>query len=452
MASAPRLLGILATLTISLAAFGVDGEALPRYRLQPGQELAFRSSTVFKSGEGKTASELSSQSDWTAWVLRANSDGSFRLVLREKNVLTQTFQGKKSGQDAETRIVYADVFPDGRVRMNPTILFQGHSGELFPLLPADARQASTGWESVAANDKFTCKRMLGVGGFVFEAVKHSPWDEIYLSSSKTRYTFDAAKGVVTRGEIETRQGHGLVGKGTGTMELVAVKTMAPPVVEAMAQAADQYFGAVAAYEDKTKAAVKATPEEAKILLAGAVEGLKAAAGTLKNEELKASLTAKIAQHADIETDCLDEARRRVQVLHKPAADFQTTDIDGKPVKLADLRGKVVVLDFWYRGCGWCIKAMPQMNQLANDFAGKPVAIFGMNTDRKEADARFVIEKMGLKYPTLKAEGLPEKFGVQGFPTLILIDPQGRVHDVHVGYTPTLRQDLGKQIRELLAGK
>lgn len=140
MTAAPRLLGILAMLTFSGAVFGVDGEALPRYRFQPGQELAFRSSTLFKSGEGKTASELGSQSDWTAWVLRANSDRSFRLVLREKNVLAQTFQGKKSGQDAETRIVYADVFPDGRVRMNPTIQYQGRPGELFPPLPVDVGQ------------------------------------------------------------------------------------------------------------------------------------------------------------------------------------------------------------------------------------------------------------------------------------------------------------------------
>jgi hypothetical protein len=81
-----------------------------------------------------------------------------------------------------------------------------------------------------------------------------------------------------------------------------------------------------------------------------------------------------------------------------------------------------------------------------------VAIFGMNTDRNEEDARFVSEKMGLKYPTLKAIGLPEKFGVRGFPTLIVIDQQGKVHDLHVGYTPTLRQDIGRQIKALLEKK
>jgi peroxiredoxin len=168
--------------------------------------------------------------------------------------------------------------------------------------------------------------------------------------------------------------------------------------------------------------------------------------------LVAELNERIKQHEQMAKYTLDDAERRAKVMGQPAAEFETTDLNGKKVKLADLRGQVVVLDFWYRGCGWCVKAMPQMNELAADFAGQPVAIFGMNTDRDEADARFVIEKMALKYPNLKAEGLPQKFGVQGFPTLIIVDQQGRVHDIHVGYSPTLRDDVGKVIRELLAKK
>jgi thiol-disulfide isomerase/thioredoxin len=91
---------------------------------------------------------------------------------------------------------------------------------------------------------------------------------------------------------------------------------------------------------------------------------------------------------------------------------------------------VVVLDFWYRGCGWCIKAMPQLNALAGQFEGRPVAVLGMNTDRDEADAKFVSDAMGLKYETLRALGIPEKYGVQGFPTLVVIDPERKVRDMH----------------------
>jgi thiol-disulfide isomerase/thioredoxin len=148
----------------------------------------------------------------------------------------------------------------------------------------------------------------------------------------------------------------------------------------------------------------------------------------------------------------DSAGRFKDILNKPAADWAATDIDGKPVKLSDFRGKVVVMDFWYRGCGWCMYAMPQVIKLSDDYKEKGLVVLGMNTDSDEKDARFVIDAMGMKYATIKATGIPEKFGVQGFPTLIIIDQQGIVRDVHVGYSPKLREEVGKKIEELLAAK
>ena len=115
--------------------------------------------------------------------------------------------------------------------------------------------------------------------------------------------------------------------------------------------------------------------------------------------------------------------------------------------LKDYRGKVVLIDFWYRGCGWCIRAMPQMKQLADDFKEEPVAISGMNSDRNEADARFVINALKLGYPTLKnqgskhAEGIAADYSISGFPTLVLINQQGVIRNIHVGYTPTLRSRI-----------
>jgi thiol-disulfide isomerase/thioredoxin len=56
---------------------------------------------------------------------------------------------------------------------------------------------------------------------------------------------------------------------------------------------------------------------------------------------------------------------------------------------------MVVLDFWYRGCGWCIRAMPQLNAVADQFAGRPVAVLGMAIDQNEANAKFVCDEMTL---------------------------------------------------------
>jgi protein-disulfide isomerase-like protein with CxxC motif len=61
-----------------------------------------------------------------------------------------------------------------------------------------------------------------------------------------------------------------------------------------------------------------------------------------------------------------------------------------------------------------------------------------------------VKELGLEYPQVKAEGLPQQFGVQGFPTLIVIDQAGVVRTVHVGYAHDLRERIGRQIDALLA--
>jgi len=137
------------------------------------------------------------------------------------------------------------------------------------------------------------------------------------------------------------------------------------------------------------------------------------------------------------------------LLNKAAASWATTDLDGHKHALEDYRGKVVALDFWYRGCGWCMRAMPQIKALADQFRGRPVVILGMNTDQDDKDARFVVDKLQLNYLTLKAAALPEKYGVQGFPTFLIIDQQGILRARHVGYSPTLLDEMGRAIENLL---
>ncbi|HTQ39408.1 MAG TPA: TlpA disulfide reductase family protein, partial [Pirellulales bacterium] len=164
------------------------------------------------------------------------------------------------------------------------------------------------------------------------------------------------------------------------------------------------------------------------------------------QQLDQQLWKNLAYHDAIEERC----KQREALLGQAAEDFKTTDLDDKPQALADYRGKVVLLDFWYRGCGWCIRSMPALKKVAEHYAGQPVAVLGMNTDHDLDDAKFVVDKLGLNYTNLKAEGLPEKFKVHGFPTLIMIDQAGKIRGVHVGWSPTLEHDLVKKIDGLLA--
>ena len=236
---------------------------------------------------------------------------------------------------------------------------------------------------------------------------------------------DTKRGAIRRIEQEYAQDYGFKGKGSGSMELTGVETRDAAWLASFAPAADRYFAASKAYEQATEEASK-DAAKADALLADAKTALKSARDAIDHPIFREQLDRQIAQHESMASYYADSAKRRADVLDKPAADWKLQGLDGKTHALAEYRGKVVVLDFWYRGCGWCIKAMPQLNALAEQFAGRPVAVLGMNTDRNEADAKLVVDVMGLKYATLRAEGIPEKYGVQGFPTLILIDPEGKV--------------------------
>ncbi|MDB5174796.1 MAG: thiol-disulfide isomerase-like thioredoxin, partial [Phycisphaerales bacterium] len=83
---------------------------------------------------------------------------------------------------------------------------------------------------------------------------------------------------------------------------------------------------------------------------------------------------------------------------------------------------------------------------------KGVVVLGMNTDRKEEDAKFVVKTLGLEYPQVKAEGLSKLLDIHSFPTLIIIDQEGVVRHIHTGYSPDLHDRVAKHIDKLLQQK
>ena len=151
------------------------------------------------------------------------------------------------------------------------------------------------------------------------------------------------------------------------MELTGVETHDAAWLAAFAPAADRYFAASKAYERATEEASK-DADKAETLLADAKAALKSARDAIDHPIFREQLDRQIAQHDSMVKYYADSAKRRADVMGKPAADWKLQGLDGKTHALADYRGKVVVLDFWYRGCGWCIKAMPQLNALAEQFA------------------------------------------------------------------------------------
>jgi peroxiredoxin len=180
--------------------------------------------------------------------------------------------------------------------------------------------------------------------------------------------------------------------------------------------------------------------------------LKAARRDLTRPDFQKQIDRLLGEHEQQAQALVAEVEGRGTVLGKPSPDWSATDLAGKRHALKDYRGKVVLLDFWYRQCFWCLRAMPQVKEIAARFKDQSVAVLGMCIDAREEDARIVVQKMGLTYTNLRAAGLPEKYKVRTFPTLIVIDQEGVVRDMHVGYSPTLKEEVVKTVERLLKAK
>jgi thiol-disulfide isomerase/thioredoxin len=418
-----------------------------------GQELKYHGTNEFKYENGS----LATQTDWTVWVVRANDDGSWRLVARSSSRMSQTFSNQKHENPAEVTMAYFDLYPDGRIVSNESFGYRFDPSAIFPRLPKDAVEAKNGWQGTNSRQESSTdfKRSSAAGSpadeWGFEAVNHGIWDKIYLMTSRSRDVFDLRKGVVKRIESENTQDYGFHGKGTGTEMLTALEEQNGDQVKTLDRESTRYFETNQKYEALlTKASKDA--EHAKDLLSQAETLLKDIRQALTLPVLREQIDEQLKSHTRMASYYIEEAKNRSAVLGHAAADWETKDLEGKSHSLKGYRGKVVILDFWYRGCGWCIRAMPQIKELAEDFKGQPVAVLGMNTDRDEKDAKFVVDEMKLNYPVLKAQGVPEKYHVRGFPTLIIIDQEGKVADIHVGYSPTLREEVSKSVKGLLARK
>jgi len=113
----------------------------------------------------------------------------------------------------------------------------------------------------------------------------------------------------------------------------------------------------------------------------------------------------------------------------------------KDVRLADFRGKIVLIDFWATWCPPCMRALPQLEHLYLKYKDKNVVFIGINREpHQRRRALTTVKSLGLSFPqaTDRRTGTPagygEKVGVQSLPTSMLLDPDGQVVKIHIGYT------------------
>ena len=149
----------------------------------------------------------------------------------------------------------------------------------------------------------------------------------------------------------------------------------------------------------------------------------------------------------------------------PAPDFTLQKMDGGKITLADLKGKVVVLDFWATWCKPCMMALPLLDKFAQwaTQSGKPIAVYGVNVmeqvDKNLAGAREKLvgefwQSKAFSFPTLidSDEQVGKDYKLSGIPFTVVITPEGKIAAVHMGFDEKTIENLKRDVETALATK
>ena len=132
-----------------------------------------------------------------------------------------------------------------------------------------------------------------------------------------------------------------------------------------------------------------------------------------------------------------------------APDFTLNDNNDKPFTLYTLRGKWVVLDFWGTWCGWCIKGMPEMKKSYEKYH-KSCEFVSIDCNETKEKWLAGLKKYNMPWvqvyqPTDSSANADVSviYGIEGYPTKIIITPEGKIHKIFIGETPDFYKELEK---------
>ncbi|GBC92798.1 Thiol-disulfide oxidoreductase ResA [bacterium HR15] len=135
----------------------------------------------------------------------------------------------------------------------------------------------------------------------------------------------------------------------------------------------------------------------------------------------------------------------------PAPDFELDSLDNQQVKLSELKGKPVFLDFWATWCGPCRRALPHTQAFSEKYKGK-AHILAINVREDKETVREFMEKNRYTFRVLMdSEGMTARaYGVRGIPHFVVIDAKGKIAFIQIGYGPGVEEKLENALKKAIA--
>ena len=168
--------------------------------------------------------------------------------------------------------------------------------------------------------------------------------------------------------------------------------------------------------------------------------------------MKTSIIAKICASllagAMLNSSAISAPEEKAPPVGKPL-DIKFTAIDGRAVDLAELKGKVVLVDFWATWCGPCIAEIPNVKAAYEKLHPKGFEIVGISFDKDKAKLEGFVKDKGMGWPQyfdgkVWDNDYGKKYGIQGIPAMWLVDKKGNLRDANA------RGDLAGKVEKLLA--
>ena len=126
-------------------------------------------------------------------------------------------------------------------------------------------------------------------------------------------------------------------------------------------------------------------------------------------------------------------------------------LDGQPLRMANLRGKVVIVDFWASWCEPCREEMPVLERLYQRYREQGLVVVGVSVDRTERNARGFLRRTRVSFPIIHDSGhaIANRYSPPKMPSSYIIDRRGIIRYVHEGFRAEDGQRMEREVRTLL---